>query len=118
MVPEEAAGMRSGAAWASAPSSVSVMRWDVSTLPAAIAAWQLADGGAHHALAVVLQLAHVPADRRRAVLGGDLAQTALTAGVGHQLRSQIALAFFRSAHVGHDHAQQVAVDPPAARQKD
>ena len=34
MVPEEAAGMRSGSACASAPSATSVMRWEVSTLPA------------------------------------------------------------------------------------
>ncbi len=38
MVPELAAGIRSGAAFASAPSSTSVMRCDVSTLPAAMAA--------------------------------------------------------------------------------
>src|SRR6266849_6415081 len=38
MVPQLAAGMRSGAACARAPKITSVMRWDVSTLPAAIAA--------------------------------------------------------------------------------
>ena len=38
MVPDDAAGMRSGAALARAPSSTSVMRCEVSTLPAAIAA--------------------------------------------------------------------------------
>ncbi len=38
MVPLEAAGISSGAAAASAPSTTSVTRWEVSTLPAAIAA--------------------------------------------------------------------------------
>ncbi len=38
IVPQLAAGMRSGAAFASAPRITSVMRCDVSTLPAAIAA--------------------------------------------------------------------------------
>ena len=38
MVPELAAGVRSGAALAGAPSKTSVMRWDVSTFPAAMAA--------------------------------------------------------------------------------
>ena len=38
MVPELAAGIRSGAACASAPSTTSVMRCEVSTFPAAIAA--------------------------------------------------------------------------------
>ena len=38
IVPCEAAGTRSGSAWANAPSSTSTMRWEVSTLPAATAA--------------------------------------------------------------------------------
>ena len=37
-MPELAAGIRSGAACASAPSSTSVIRCEVSTLPAAMAA--------------------------------------------------------------------------------
>ena len=38
IVPCDAAGTASGVAWASAPSSASAMRWEVSTLPAATAA--------------------------------------------------------------------------------
>ena len=78
---------------------------------------QLADRGAHHALAVILQLAHVAVDAGQAVLAGDFEQPVGAAPVGHHLRQQVALAFVRRAHVGQNKAQQALIQLPAARQQ-
>src|SRR6185369_2223804 len=67
---------------------------------------KLADGGAHHPLAVVLKFPRVAMDPAHSVLTGDIEQTVGAAPVGHHLRQQVALTLDWCAHVGQKQAHQ------------
>jgi len=79
---------------------------------------QLADGRTQHALAIVLQLAHVPPHRRVPVLGLISSSRRSPRALAISCARKSPSRSFRCPHIGHNQAQQVAVELAAAGQQD
>src|SRR5439155_1009842 len=112
MVPDAAAGMRSGTACARARRSASTIRCEVSTFPPATdaiivqkiccpvhARRHALQKLPHHFFGIIQQLARRLMRAQQAVAGANLAQAFSSGVAGSDLRAEVAFAFVRCAYV-------------------